>query len=50
VCTTLGWRRILCHVGELNDKEAFEVLWIENMQRKNLEPMEEVYMHSKIMS
>ena len=42
-CTTLGWRKIVYHVVELNDKEAFEVSLIENMQGKNLEPMKEVY-------
>jgi len=50
-CTTLGWRKIVYHVVELNDKEAFEVSLIENiyMQRENLEPTEEVYAF-KIMS
>ena len=44
-CTTLGWRKIVYHVVELNDKEAFEVSLIENiyMQRKNIQPMEELY-------
>ena len=40
-CTTLGWRKIVCHVAELNDKEAFEVSLIENVQRRNLDPIEE---------
>jgi ParB family transcriptional regulator, chromosome partitioning protein len=42
-CTTLGWRKIVCHVVELTDKEAFEVSLIENMQRKNIDPIEEAH-------
>ena len=42
-CTTLGWRKIICHVVELTDKEAFEVSLIENMQRKNIDPIEEAH-------
>jgi ParB family transcriptional regulator, chromosome partitioning protein len=40
-CLTLGWRKIVCHIAELNDKEAFEISLIENIQRKNLEPIEQ---------
>ena len=40
-CKQLGWRKILCHIVELNDKEAFEVSLIENIQRRTLTPMEE---------
>jgi ParB family transcriptional regulator, chromosome partitioning protein len=40
-CKALGWRRILCHIVELNDKEAFEVSLIENIQRRTLNPIEE---------
>ena len=42
-CTALGWRKIVCHVVELDDKEAFEVSLIENIQRKNLEPIEQAH-------
>jgi ParB family transcriptional regulator, chromosome partitioning protein len=42
-CTTLGWRKIVCHVVELTDKEAFEVSLIENMQRKDIDPIEEAH-------
>jgi ParB family transcriptional regulator, chromosome partitioning protein len=42
-CATLRWRKIICHVVELNDKEAFEVSLIENMQRRNLDPIEEAH-------
>jgi ParB family transcriptional regulator, chromosome partitioning protein len=42
-CTALGWRKIVCHIAELDDKEAFEVSLIENIQRKNLEPIEQAH-------
>jgi len=42
-CKSLGWRKIVCHVVELNDKEAFEVSIIENLQRKTLNPIDEAY-------
>jgi ParB family chromosome partitioning protein len=40
-CKGLGWRKIICHIVELDDKEAFEVSLIENIQRKTLNPIEE---------
>jgi ParB family transcriptional regulator, chromosome partitioning protein len=40
-CKKLGWRKILCHIVELDDKDAFEVSLIENIQRKSLNPIEE---------
>src|SRR5215210_3346602 len=40
-CKRLGWRKITCHVAELDDKTAFEVLLTENIQRKTLDPLEE---------
>jgi ParB family chromosome partitioning protein len=40
-CKALGWRKIVCHIVELNDKEAFEVSLIENIQRKSLSPLDE---------
>src|SRR5215813_10580749 len=33
-CRSLGWRKITCYILELNDKDAFEVSPIENIQRK----------------
>jgi ParB family chromosome partitioning protein len=42
-CTALGWRKIVCHIAELDDKEAFEVSLIENIQRKSLEPIEQAH-------
>jgi ParB family transcriptional regulator, chromosome partitioning protein len=40
-CRRLGMRNILCHVMELDDKEAFETSLIENLQHRTLNPMEE---------
>ena len=40
-CKMLGWRKILAHVVELDDKDAFEVSLIENIHSKNLNPIEE---------
>jgi ParB family transcriptional regulator, chromosome partitioning protein len=42
-CKALGWRKILCHIIELDDKEAFEISLIENIQRKTLSPIEEAH-------
>ena len=42
-CKSLGWRKIVCHVLELDDREAFEVTLIENIQRENLNPIEEAH-------
>ena len=40
-CKKLGLRRIPAHVVELNDREAFEVSLLENIQRETLNPIEE---------
>ena len=40
-CRKLGWRRLPAHVVELDDREAFEVSLLENIQRETLNPMEE---------
>jgi ParB family chromosome partitioning protein len=40
-CQSLGWRKIPCHIAELDDREAFEISLIENIQRKTLNPIEE---------
>jgi len=40
-CKSLGWRKITCHVMELDNREAFEISLIENVQRKSLNPIEE---------
>lgn len=40
-CKKIGWRKITCHIVELDDKTAFEVSLIENVQRHTLNPIEE---------
>ena len=40
-CKRLGLRRIVCHIVEIDEKEAFEISLVENIQRKNLDPLEE---------
>jgi ParB family transcriptional regulator, chromosome partitioning protein len=40
-CKRIGRRRITCQITNLNDKEAFEVSIIENIQRMTLTPMDE---------
>jgi ParB family chromosome partitioning protein len=37
----LGWRKIICHILEIGDKDAFEISIIENIHRKSLDPLEE---------
>jgi ParB family chromosome partitioning protein len=40
-CKKLRLKSVLCHIIELDDKEAFEVSLIENIQRRTLDPIEE---------
>jgi len=40
-CKKLGWRRVPAHVVELDDREAFEVSLLENIQRETLNPIDE---------
>ncbi len=40
-CKSLGWKRIACHVVELDDMQTFEISLIENIQRRSLTPLEE---------
>ena len=40
-CKRLGWRKIPCYIVELDDRCAFEVSLVENLQRRNLGPIEE---------
>jgi ParB family chromosome partitioning protein len=40
-CKKLGWRMLPAHVVELDDREAFEVSLLENIQRETLNPIEE---------
>jgi ParB family chromosome partitioning protein len=40
-CKNLGWRKIACHIIELDDRQAFEVSLIENIHRKTISPLDE---------
>lgn len=40
-CKSLGWRKIVCHIVELSEKDAFSIFLAENIQRKSLDPIEE---------
>ncbi len=40
-CKALRWKKITCHVVELDDRQAFETSLIENLHRETLEPIEE---------
>jgi ParB family chromosome partitioning protein len=40
-CKYLGWKKIGCHIIELDDKRAFEISLVENIQKKTLSPVEE---------
>lgn len=46
-CRSLGWRKITCYIVELDDKEAFEVSLVENIQRKSLDPIDEAQAFKK---
>lgn len=49
-CKKLGWRKIACHIVDLDDKTAFEVSIIENVQRHTLNPIEEGLAFRKYVS
>lgn len=40
-CKLLQWKKIPCHIAELDEKSAYEVSLIENVQRRNMNPVEE---------
>jgi ParB family transcriptional regulator, chromosome partitioning protein len=40
-CKSLGWKKIACHIIELDDRQAFEISLIENIQRKTISPLDE---------
>ena len=42
-CKMLGWRKIPCLIVELDDREAFEISLIENIQRRTINPIEEAH-------
>jgi ParB family transcriptional regulator, chromosome partitioning protein len=40
-CKVLGRSKIMCHIIEANDREAFEMSLIENLQQRSMNPIEE---------
>ena len=49
-CISLQCRKILCHIVDLDDKEAYEVSLVENVQRKTLDLIEEAEAFNKYVS
>jgi ParB family transcriptional regulator, chromosome partitioning protein len=49
-CKLLGWRKILCHIIDATDKEAFEISLMSNLQRKQLNPIEEAQAFDKYLT
>lgn len=46
-CKQLGWKRITCHILELEDKDAFEVSLVENLHYSTLNAVEEAIAYKK---
>src|SRR6187200_863778 len=46
-CKKLGWRKIISHIVELTDKEAFEITLTENVQKKTLNPIDEALAYKR---
>ena len=40
-CKKLRWKKIPCHVIEVSDKASFEISLVENIQRRDVNPIEE---------
>ncbi len=40
-CKRLGLQKIMCHILDVNDKEAYEIAITENVQQKTMSPIEE---------
>ena len=46
-CKRLGWTRIPCKIVEADDKQAYEISLVENVQRQTLNPIEEAKAYKK---
>jgi ParB family transcriptional regulator, chromosome partitioning protein len=46
-CKLLRWKRITCHILELDDKDAFEVSLVENLHYSTLNAVEEAIAYKK---
>jgi ParB family transcriptional regulator, chromosome partitioning protein len=40
-CKLLGWQNITCHIVDVDDKNAYEISLIENVQQETMSPIEE---------
>lgn len=40
-CKALGWSKVICNIVEVNDKEAYEISLIENLQQETIDPIDE---------
>ncbi len=40
-CKALGWPKVICNIVEVNDKEAYEISLIENLQQETINPIDE---------
>ena len=49
-CKALGWKKILCHIIDATDKEAYEISLMTNIQRKLLTPIEEAQAFDRYLS
>jgi ParB family chromosome partitioning protein len=49
-CKKLGWRKIISHVVEATDKEAFEISLAENIQRNTLNAIDEALAFKKYVT
>jgi ParB family chromosome partitioning protein len=49
-CSNLNCRKVVCHIVDLDDKEAYEVSLIENVQHKTLGLIEEAEAFNKYVS
>jgi ParB family transcriptional regulator, chromosome partitioning protein len=45
----LGWRKILCHVIDVTEKESYEISLMSNLQHKQLDPIEEAMAFKKYL-
>jgi ParB family chromosome partitioning protein len=46
--TSLGWKEIECRILNRNEKETYKLAVIENLQRENLNPIEEAKAYYKL--
>ena len=49
-CKALGWRRITCHIIELDDRSCYEISLIENIHRQTLNPLDEGFAFKSYIS